>query len=274
MGPCNIPSKPALHVSNLAEYEMKATCFPLNRSPEETCSAKSSFTAKKNSSLCFRGVHDGIINSAEIESIVSMAGDLVTNGGTHMDVHQNVSYLFRYSPTTVSKLKSLMNEEYGLTSTIHPIAFRVRVTLPVDPDNWHFPKNSLNLTNAINKTALAELEAHILSRNYEVPFFNPFLSNPFRDPCLLMSDLEAADDFEILSSVFLSGENDFSGGASLFVDDHIDNTNPRKKIRRGVVIDGSKGRVLISTGGIENKRCRLPTRKGIRAVLQIWWSCR
>ena len=76
-----------------------------------------------------------------------------------------------------------------------------------------------------------------------------------------------------MTSIFLSGDDDYSGGASLFVDDHIDNSNPKKKIRRGVVIDRTKGRVLVSTGGIENRRCRFPTKKGIRAVLQIWWGC-
>ena len=98
-------------------------------------------------------------------------------------------------------------------------------------------------------------------------------SKPYRDPCLLLSDLEANNNFGILTSIFLSGDEDFSGGSSLYVDDHLDNVNPRKKIKRGLLVDGSIGRITVSTGGIENRRCKLPTMEGIRAVLQIWWGC-
>lgn len=90
-----------------------------------------------------------------------------------------------------------------------------------------------------------------------------------------MADLEADPDFAIHTSIFLSESAgvQYAGGAALYVDDHPSNDNPRNKIQRGVSIDGSRGRVVISSGGIENRRCRLPTRAGIRAVLQIWWNC-
>ena len=98
---------------------------------------------------------------------------------------------------------------------------------------------------------------------------------PFRDPCILMADLEANARFDIHTAVFLSNGagRDFRGGVTLFVDDHPSNANPRRKIQRGITIDGSRGRLVVSTGGLENRRCRLPTREGIRATLQIWWSC-
>jgi len=96
---------------------------------------------------------------------------------------------------------------------------------------------------------------------------------PYRDPCILISDLEANDKFCVHTSIFLSGDSDFSGGASFYIDDYPDNSNPRKKIKRGLVVDGSVGRIIVSSGGFENRRCRFPTREGIRAVLQVWWNC-
>ena len=103
----------------------------------------------------------------------------------------------------------------------------------------------------------------------------PFGKTPIRDACNLMADMEANPRFGIHTSIFLSegAGQDFSGGVTLYVDDHKDNSNPRKVIQRGVSIDGHRGRIVVSTGGLENRRCRLPTRAGIRAVLQIWWDC-
>ena len=90
-----------------------------------------------------------------------------------------------------------------------------------------------------------------------------------------MSDLEADSDFAVHTSVFLSDSAgiQYAGGAALYVDDHPSNALPRNKIQRGISVDGSRGRIVVSTGGSENRRCRLPTRGGIRAVLQIWWNC-
>jgi len=90
-----------------------------------------------------------------------------------------------------------------------------------------------------------------------------------------MADLEADPRFAIHTSVFLSNGAglDFRGGVAMYVDDHSSNHgNPRRKIQRGVTIDGSRGRLIVSTGGLENQRCRLPVREGVRAALQIWWT--
>lgn len=92
-----------------------------------------------------------------------------------------------------------------------------------------------------------------------------------------MSDMEADLRFAIHTSVFLEDGAAFPGtgyrgGAMLYVDDHHSNANPKRKIHRGMTVDGSKGRVVVSTGGIENRRCYLPIRAGLRAVLQIWWD--
>jgi hypothetical protein len=89
-----------------------------------------------------------------------------------------------------------------------------------------------------------------------------------------MADTEVDPRFAIHTSVFLSdgAGAGYRGGVTLYVDNHRDNSNPKHKVQRGVTIDGSQGRVVVSTGGMENRRCRLPTRAGLRTTLQIWWD--
>ena len=103
----------------------------------------------------------------------------------------------------------------------------------------------------------------------------PFRVKPVRDTCNLMADLEGDPKFAIHTSVFLvdGAGSGYRGGLTLYIDNHRSNANPRYQIRRGITIDGSRGRVVVSTGGIENRRCRLPMRAGLRTVLQIWWGC-
>jgi hypothetical protein len=93
-----------------------------------------------------------------------------------------------------------------------------------------------------------------------------------------MADMDADPDFHVLTSVFLSNGagQEYRGGVSLYVDHPTSRNIPpsyyRNLVRRGLTVDGSRGRVVVSTGGWENRRCRLPTRAGVRAELQIWWS--
>ena len=107
---------------------------------------------------------------------------------------------------------------------------------------------------------------------YSLPW--PFRVQPVRDTCNLMADMEADPQFAIHTTVFLNDGAGvgYRGGVSLYADYHRDNSNPRRRIRRGISIDGSRGRVVVSTGGVENRRCRLPTRSGLRTSLQIWWK--
>ena len=107
----------------------------------------------------------------------------------------------------------------------------------------------------------------------------PFRTEPVRDTCKLVADTEVDSRFIIHTSIFLSDAagDDYRGGASLYVDNHemVHNNNNKRshqKIRTGLSFDGTRGRVAVSTGGIENLRCKLPIRAGLRSVLQIWWD--
>ena len=44
-------------------------------------------------------------------------------------------------------------------------------------------------------------------------------------------------------------------------------------VKRGLLVDSSRGGVIISTGGEDNPRCRLPMREGVRVDLHVWWGC-
>ena len=89
-----------------------------------------------------------------------------------------------------------------------------------------------------------------------------------------MADMEADSRFSVHTSVFLvdGAGISYRGGVALYVDDHPSNLNPKRRVQRGVTVDGSKGRVMVSSGGTENRHCKLPTRAGLRSVLQIWWD--
>lgn len=107
---------------------------------------------------------------------------------------------------------------------------------------------------------------------YSLPW--PFHKKPNRDTCLLISDKEVDPLFSLHTSIFLGtgAGKDYRGGSTLFMDDHVSNYNHYDRVRRGVSIDGSRGRVVVSTSGLENRRCRLPVRAGLRTELQIWWD--
>jgi len=239
---------------------------------DETCDAQSPLS-------CFRGVHDGIINDEEVDGVLKLSALLVKQGGDHMEIHNDVEPLIVSVPSVTEKLQSILRSDYALPP-IRPVAFRISVSLPADSPGaamHHSTHQTELLKQAVNKTAFLKWEKHFEERYQWSGISLPPLikSPPFRDPCILMADLEANSTFAFHSSVFLSGgagEN-FSGGVSLYADSHLSNSDPRNKIHRGVSIDGSRGRVVVSSGGHDNLRCKFPTRTGIRAVLQVWWDC-
>ena len=170
---------------------------------------------------------------------------------------------------------------------IQPVAFRVLTTGPMDGHDVKLKqkgeKMSMYLTHssALNETNylnwVLKSRQHNDKARYESYYRPwPYRLSPTRETCDLKFDLEADARFCIQSSLSLTsgaGE-DYWGGTNLFVDDHPSNfANPRRRIARGVSIDGSRGRLVVSTGGFENLKCRFPTRDGFRTELQIWWDC-
>ncbi|CAB9530321.1 expressed unknown protein [Seminavis robusta] len=237
---------------------------------------------------CFRGIHDNLITDQDIGETLRMGAELIQVGWDHFDIHYDARYLRHLEgrlPALLETIRSLLRDTYRVGSNhtkLKPVAFRVSASGPLDGGNLplrgSLSQTSSYLLRVLNRQRYVRwIEKH--KRHNELARYSlPWPSTrrePFRDPCVLIADMEADPRFAIHTSVFLStgAGHDFRGGVSLFVDDHPSNSNPRRKIQRGVTIDGSRGRLVVSTGGLENRRCRLPTREGIRAALQIWWSC-
>ena len=229
----------------------------------------------QSSNLCFRGVHDDFVLDHDVHHALEMGSQLIQNGGDHFDIHYDTTYLEHWVPNVVTKLKGLLRDTYHVHESLQPVAFRVSAAVPIDGEGVPI-YSSNNLTPILNRTNYINWFVKNSRRNEladsSLPW--PFRTEPARDTCNLMADMEADPRFAVHTTVFLSdgaGE-EYRGGATLYVDHHPSNSNPRRKIRRGVTIDGSLGRVVVSTGGLENRRCRLPTRAGVRAALQIWWG--
>lgn len=228
------------------------------------------------SSTCFRGVHDGWLSSETIEDAVRMGAALIhKEGADHFEIHENVALLYSSVPQLMQRVRSLLEDLY-FDGSIHlePVAFRVQVALPMDGADIGGSKSSKFLRQTINKTNYIRWLDSTKTYNEDILHsLSPFPPKPIRDTCNLMADMEANSTFAIHSSIFLSNGAgaDYHGGVALYVDND-EMQNPRKRIRRGVAIDGTRGRIVVSSGGRENRRCRLPTRAGIRSVLQIWWN--
>ena len=204
-----------------------------------------------------------------------MGSALIQNGGDHFDVHYDIDYLEKRLPITMKKLRNILEDNYHMKdSSVQPVAFRVLTTGAMD---GHEVSSHQYALSTLNQTTYLDWIERSRKQNdrayYKLPW--PFRIPPKRDICKLMADLEADPRFCIRTSIFLvdGAGLDYRGGASLFMDYHPSNKNPRKRIQRGVSIDGSVGRVVVSTGGFENLHCRFPTRAGLRVELQIWWDC-
>jgi hypothetical protein len=251
------------------ELESVSECFP----------GKNTSTCSTEKNACFRGVHDGVVSSRQVDRTLRLAGHLIEQGGDHIEIHRNVSLLSEWIPSVVDTLDDLLHRQYHLEGKWEPVAFRISVALPMDGTGVRLYGNMADslLERTFNRSVYSDWLESTRRKNelaaYSLP--PPFATKSVRDVCYLMADLEADPDFAVHTSVFLSDSAgiQYAGGAALYVDDHPSNAIPRNKIQRGIIIDGSRGRVVVSSGGAENRRCRLPTRAGIRAVLQIWWNC-
>lgn len=256
--PCSVPP----------EATKTSSCYPGESERPETCSQ-----------MCFRGIHDGLVSETQVNDALRMGAELIEAGGDHFDIHNDVSLLSKWIPGVVATISDLLRNDYRVATYLAPVAFRVSISLPMDGNGvpLYGQKSTNLLVRNINQTNYLDwLEA--CARQNELASYSlppPFATKPVRDTCNLMADLEADAGFAVHTGVFLSeaAGQDYTGGAAVYLDDHPSNRNRRLKARRGVSVDGTPGRVVVSTGGLENQRCRMPTRAGVRAMLQIWWGC-
>ena len=285
--PCNFPENTTTLTTKTTTSQQSSSVDTLAKQlPEESCDARQQ-DGNNHPDVpqprCFRGIHDNMISDQEVGETLRLGSQLIHEGWDHFDIHYNKTLLLQeHLPTLLQTIRSLLQETYLLREgSIQPVAFRVSAVGPLDGSgvtlHGSHNQNSNYLLRILDrKRYLRWIEKH--RRRNDLARYSlgwPTRHKPFRDPCHLMSELEADPRFAILTTVFLSNGagRDFRGGVSLYVDDHPSNANPWRKLQKGVTIDGSRGRVVVSTGGYENRRCRLPTRDGVRAALQIWWSC-
>ncbi|CAJ1962403.1 unnamed protein product [Cylindrotheca closterium] len=226
---------------------------------------------KKDDAMCFRGVHDNIVSDKEVDATLNFAKELLKDGSDHFDVYL-ASKLEEKLPEVVKKLRNLLADVYSLPQEVEPFAFRILAAGPMD--GYGVSRNEPYLNQRRYERWVRIQKVKNEGAKPSIPW--PFRWEPVRDQCLLLSDMEADPNFSIYTSVFLTtgAGMDYRGGTTLYVDeeDSTLGSNRRSKIQRGLVIDGSEGRVVVSTGGLENKRCRLPLREGLRIELQIWWD--
>jgi len=254
-----------------------------------TCSA-----LKEPPAACFRGVHDGIIGDDDVENALDFAQFMVSTGYDEVAITTKTHLLEDHIPSILAKLQRLFRDVYGVSS-IQPVAFQISVNFPIQFDlqtelqkeNMQHESNS-DVNNDIHKKD-QEIFSKGIYRAFNVTLYDKWkqqvqsmnsysrfsFQRPFRDACVLIADLEASKNFAFHTSVSLSdgAGKDFSGGTTMFVDNHPFNVDPKKKVQRGLLVDSSRGRVIISTGGQDNPRCRLPMREGVRVDLHVWWGC-
>lgn len=120
-----------------------SSCYPgTTTAATEACPASTPFP------LCFRGVHDNIISSSEVENAIRLGNHLIMKGGDHFDVHYEIAHLGRRVPSIVEKLSRLLRENYNVEN-LNPVAFRINTVGPMDGlgvNLYRSPANTLNQT--------------------------------------------------------------------------------------------------------------------------------
>ena len=104
------------------ETEFVSECFP--GSDASTCSSEIQ--------PCFRGVHDGMISSREVDRTLRLAKHMIEEGGDHIEIHRDVFLLSEWIPSVVNTLRDLLRNTYHLQGQWNPVAFRINVALPMD----------------------------------------------------------------------------------------------------------------------------------------------
>ena len=117
-------------------------CFP----------GSSRMSRDSGATTCFRGVHDGMLSSNEVDMALRMGAYLVEEGGDHVEIRYDVSVLEKWIPSVITTLKDLLGNQYYLQGQWNPVAFRVSVALPMDLTGVRLYSADSLLERTINRT--------------------------------------------------------------------------------------------------------------------------
>ena len=110
----------------------------------------------KNENRCFRGVHDDLISTGEVEQTLRLANFLILNGADHFDIHYDISHLEVTIPSIVQKLRDLLDSRYGRRD-MNPAAFRIIATGPMDFVGVNlYQKAALALNQTVSRNGVRE----------------------------------------------------------------------------------------------------------------------
>lgn len=94
--------------------------------------------------MCFRGVHDNVVQTKEVRDALNFAKELIADGNDHFDVFL-AGQLEQKLPDLVIKLRSLLADVYSI-HRIEPFAFRMLSAGPMDGFGVDRDDPYLNLT--------------------------------------------------------------------------------------------------------------------------------
>jgi hypothetical protein len=97
-------------------------CFP----------GSNTLACNAGANACFRGVHDNLVASEEVNKVLQLGAHLIEAGGDHNKIYHEASLLSEWIPSVVSTLKDLLHSQYSLQGQWNPVAFRISVALPID----------------------------------------------------------------------------------------------------------------------------------------------
>jgi hypothetical protein len=129
---------------SLEEAGPISQCFP----------GSNTLTRSAGVNACFRGVHDNLVASEEVDKVLQLGAHLIEAGGDHNEIYDEASLLSERIPSVVNTLKDLLHRQYSLEGQWDPVAFRVSVALPMDAAGvrlYRYMADSL-LERNINRT--------------------------------------------------------------------------------------------------------------------------
>ena len=238
---------------------------------------------------CFRGVHDRAVDDAVVSDLIKFSEELVhVHELNNSHIHEDVKpLLLRQGKGAIASIRAILSDRYGLDgSRLRPIAFRIDSALPHSAVERSLIKSMLmHITDGMSMQGIDALIGGQID-NLLSPLQRAvnFTASERRsklvqaaygsvEPCAPVSDdrlgLRSAAVLHTALHLTSSGV-DHVGGRAVFLDE--ERTSPRENLKKGMLVDATKGRLVVNSAGRENLRCKLPVLSGIKLTLQIWWG--